>query len=38
MMVDIILPIVGTAYKRGWITAHFARPYDLKAGMFGDRL
>ena len=39
MMVDIILPLVGTANNpTGWMTICFARAYDLKLGTIGDRL
>jgi len=38
MMVDIISPLVTTAYKNAYASVYFARPYDLKAGSFGDRL
>lgn len=38
MMVDIISPLICTAYRKGFTTVHFARPYDLKVGTFGDRL
>ncbi len=38
MMVDIIAPCAVTAFKKGWTTSHFARPYDLKAGTIGFRL
>lgn len=40
MMVDIIMPLVGTALipGDGYTTMHFARPYDLKASTIGDRL
>ncbi|GBG28557.1 Long-chain-fatty-acid--CoA ligase ACSBG2, partial [Hondaea fermentalgiana] len=38
MMVDIISPIVVTAYKTPYVTSYFARPYDLKAGTLGKRL
>mmetsp|Transcript_1620 Transcript_1620/g.3762 ORF Transcript_1620/g.3762 Transcript_1620/m.3762 type:complete len:754 (-) Transcript_1620:101-2362(-) len=38
MMVDIISPLVATAYKRCWVTSYFARPYDLKIGTLGERL
>jgi len=38
MMVDIVCPIVGAAVMKSWVTVHFARPYDLKAGTIGDRL
>jgi long-chain-fatty-acid--CoA ligase ACSBG len=38
MMVDIISPITIAATKPGYVTLHFARPYDLKAGTLGDRL
>merc|ERR1712028_275612 len=39
MMLDIILPLVGTANNpTGYMTICFARPYDLKKGTIGDRL
>mmetsp|Transcript_9284 Transcript_9284/g.10748 ORF Transcript_9284/g.10748 Transcript_9284/m.10748 type:complete len:744 (+) Transcript_9284:169-2400(+) len=38
MMVDIVSPIMCTAYKKAYTTVYFARPYDLKAGAIGDRL
>jgi len=38
MMVDIVTPILVTAFKTGWVTTYFARPYDLKAGTIGKRL
>ena len=38
MMVDIVCPIVVSAFQSGWMSANFARPYDLKVGTIGDRL
>jgi len=38
MMVDIVCPIIVTAYMKGWMSVNFARPYDLKAGTIGARL
>jgi len=38
MMVDVISPVVATAYGKSFVTVHFARPYDLKAGTIGVRL
>ena len=38
MMVDIITPLTSSAFKPGWISVNFARPYDLKVGSIGDRL
>jgi len=38
MLVDIVMPMVMTATRPGWMTAYFARAYDLKAGSVGDRL
>ena len=38
MMVDIVCPIVGAAFKEGYACNYFARPYDLKVGTIGDRL
>mmetsp|Transcript_44319 Transcript_44319/g.96470 ORF Transcript_44319/g.96470 Transcript_44319/m.96470 type:complete len:781 (+) Transcript_44319:49-2391(+) len=38
MMVDIVCPIIVTAYLKGWMSVNFARPYDLKAGTIGARL
>jgi long-subunit acyl-CoA synthetase (AMP-forming) len=35
---DIVAPVVVTALRPGWLTVHFARPYDLKAGTLGERL
>lgn len=37
-MVDVCSPMVMTATKPGWVTAYFARNYDLKAGTIKDRL
>jgi len=38
MMVDIICPVVGAAFSKGFFTVYFARPYDLKDGTIGARL
>merc|ERR1719215_83981 len=38
MMVDIICPLIITAYKPGSMSSNFARAYDLKKGSLGDRL
>lgn len=38
MMIDMIMPLIGTEKTAGWWVAHFARPYDLKVGALGDRL
>lgn len=38
LMVDIVMPMVITAVRPGYVTTHFARPYDLRAGALGDRL
>lgn len=38
MMVDVVSPIYNTRDEVGWETTFFARPYDLKAGSFSDRL
>jgi long-chain-fatty-acid--CoA ligase ACSBG len=38
MMVDIVCPVVGAAMSPSWVTAYFARAYDLKAGSLKDRL
>jgi len=38
MMIDIISPIVVTAYKKGWMSTNFARSYDLKMGTIKFRL
>jgi long-chain-fatty-acid--CoA ligase ACSBG len=38
MMVDIVCPIVVTAYTKGWMSSNFARVYDLKIGTIGQRL
>jgi len=38
MMVDIVCPIVMTAYQKGYMSTNFARPYDLKTGTLGQRL
>jgi long-chain-fatty-acid--CoA ligase ACSBG len=32
MMVDIITPLTTSAFRPGWVSANFARPYDLKFG------
>mmetsp|Transcript_9462 Transcript_9462/g.28635 ORF Transcript_9462/g.28635 Transcript_9462/m.28635 type:complete len:597 (+) Transcript_9462:43-1833(+) len=37
MMVDIVMPIVCTATRRGWVCAYFARPYDIKLSSVVDR-
>ena len=37
-MVDVCFPFVATASSPAWVTAYFARPYDLKAGGLKDRL
>ena len=37
-MVDVCFPFVATAMTTAWVTAYFARPYDLKAGTLKDRL
>lgn len=37
-MVDVCFPFVATASSPAWVTAYFARPYDLKAGSLKDRL
>merc|ERR1719160_505575 len=37
-MVDIVCPIVGSAFTPCHVTAYFARAYDLKAGSLKDRL
>jgi long-chain-fatty-acid--CoA ligase ACSBG len=38
MLLDIVTPIVGSAYCDAYVTVHFARAYDLKVGSIGDRL
>lgn len=38
MMVDIITPLTSSAFRPGWVSVNFARPYDLKVGSIGDRL
>ena len=38
MMVDIIVPICATATTPSWVSASFARPYDLSKGTVGERL
>ena len=38
MMVDIVTPLTTSAFKPGWVSANFARPYDLKVGTISDRL
>ncbi|GBG24982.1 Long-chain-fatty-acid--CoA ligase ACSBG2, partial [Hondaea fermentalgiana] len=38
MMVDIVAPIIATAFHKGRICVCFARPYDLRAGTLGQRL
>lgn len=38
MMIDIVFPPLLTELTAGWWVVHFARPYDLKVGAFGDRL
>mmetsp|Transcript_25153 Transcript_25153/g.71066 ORF Transcript_25153/g.71066 Transcript_25153/m.71066 type:complete len:787 (-) Transcript_25153:144-2504(-) len=38
MMMDVVSPIICTAYMEGYCTVYFARPYDLKVGTFGARL
>jgi len=38
MMVDIAMPLIGTAKGPGWVCCFFARPYDLKVGSIADRL
>jgi len=36
--IDIVGPICVTAFRPGYETVYFARPYDLKASTIGDRL
>lgn len=38
MMVDIVFPIVIGARSKGWLSANFARPYDLKKSTIAQRL
>jgi long-chain-fatty-acid--CoA ligase ACSBG len=38
MLVDIIFPIVLTAFHSGWMSANFARPYDLKLLKIVERI
>lgn len=38
MLLDIVTPIVATAYADGYASVYFARVYDLKKGSIGDRL
>lgn len=38
MLVDIISPLYVTARDKGWVTVHYARPYDLSKGTVGNRL
>ena len=38
MVLDIIAPLYATAMMSGWVTVHYARPYDLKKGTVGNRL
>eukprot|EP00038_Savillea_parva_P007859 m.172964 g.172964 ORF g.172964 m.172964 type:complete len:757 (+) comp13615_c0_seq1:43-2313(+) len=37
MMVDVVMPIVATATRPGWVCACFARPYDIKLGSVVQR-
>ena len=38
MLLDIVTPIVASAYRNSYVTVYFARAYDLKVGSIGDRL
>ena len=38
MMMDIVIPMVLAAKRPGYMTVHFARPYDLKMSSIGVRL
>jgi long-chain-fatty-acid--CoA ligase ACSBG len=38
VLVDIFLPIFLTAKRPGYYTTYFARPYDMKAGLLGERI
>eukprot|EP00035_Acanthoeca_spectabilis_P020663 m.434004 g.434004 ORF g.434004 m.434004 type:complete len:774 (+) comp17653_c0_seq1:109-2430(+) len=37
MMVDVVMPIVTTATRPGWVCAFFARAYDIKLGSVVQR-
>jgi long-chain-fatty-acid--CoA ligase ACSBG len=38
MMMDIVIPLVLSAKRPGYMSVCFARPYDMKMGSLGDRL
>eukprot|EP00941_MAST-03F_sp_MAST-3F-sp1_P005416 g5416.t1 len=38
MLVDVFTNIASAAFRPGYVTIYFARPYDLKLGSIGDRL
>jgi long-chain-fatty-acid--CoA ligase ACSBG len=38
MLVDIVVPVVASAFTVSWFEVGFARPYDLKIGSLKDRL